>query len=70
MKKGLDGRIGERLKVEGERKENRREKKGLTVKGEKIESFEDLEGYLKEAEDLGAQLIAFGKEVRQEGARF
>jgi len=29
----------------------------------------DLEGYMKEAEDLGAQLIAFGKKVRQEGAR-
>jgi hypothetical protein len=55
--------------VQGERKENRREKKGLMVKGEKIESFEDLEVYLKEAEDLGAQLIAFGKKVRQKGAR-
>jgi four helix bundle protein len=29
----------------------------------------DLEGYLKEAEDLGAQLIVFGKKVRQEGVR-
>jgi four helix bundle protein len=33
--------------VKGERKENRREKKGLMVKGEKIESFEDLEVYQK-----------------------
>jgi len=32
-------------------------------------SKEEFEGYLKEAEDLGAQLIAFGKKVRNEGSR-
>ena len=29
----------------------------------------DFEGYLKEAEELGAQLIAFGKKVRKDGIR-
>jgi len=29
----------------------------------------EFEGYLKEAEVLGAQLIAFGKKVRNEGIR-
>ena len=29
----------------------------------------EFEGYFKEAEDLGAQLIAFGKKVRKEGTR-
>jgi four helix bundle protein len=29
----------------------------------------EFEGYLKEAEVLGAQLIAFGKKVRKEGTR-
>jgi four helix bundle protein len=32
-------------------------------------SKEEFEAYLKEAEDLGAQLIAFGKKVRNEGSR-
>jgi four helix bundle protein len=32
-------------------------------------SKEEFEGYLKEGEDLGAQLIAFGKKVRNEGSR-
>jgi four helix bundle protein len=32
-------------------------------------SREEFEGYLKEAEDLGAQLIAFGKKVRHEASR-
>ena len=32
-------------------------------------SQEEFEDYLKEAEALGAQLIAFGKKVRQEGTR-
>ena len=32
-------------------------------------SKEEFVGYLKEAEDLGAQLIAFGKKVRNEGSR-
>jgi hypothetical protein len=30
---------------------------------------DEFEKYLKEAENLGAQLIAFGKKVRQEGTR-
>ena len=30
---------------------------------------DELEGYLEEAEELGAQLIAFGKKVRKEGTR-
>jgi hypothetical protein len=30
---------------------------------------DEFERYLKEAENLGAQLIAFGKKVRQEGTR-
>jgi four helix bundle protein len=30
---------------------------------------ETFEGYVKEAEELGAQLIAFGKKVRKEGTR-
>jgi four helix bundle protein len=29
----------------------------------------DFEGYLREAEELGAQLIAFGKKVRKQGIR-
>jgi len=29
----------------------------------------EFEGYLKEAEVLGAQLISFGKKVRNEGIR-
>ena len=29
----------------------------------------EFEGYVKEAEELGAQLIAFGKKVRKEGTR-
>jgi len=29
----------------------------------------EFEGYLREAEELGAQLIAFGKKVRQQGIR-
>jgi len=29
----------------------------------------DFEGYLREAEELGAQLIAFGKKVRKRGIR-
>jgi four helix bundle protein len=29
----------------------------------------EFEGYLKEAEELGAQLIAFGKKVRKQGIR-
>jgi len=32
-------------------------------------SKDEFEGYLKEAEGLGAQLIAFGKKVREEGSR-
>ena len=32
-------------------------------------SQEEFEDYLKEAEALGAQLIAFGKKVRQKGTR-
>lgn len=32
-------------------------------------SKDEFEGYLKEAEELGAQLIAFGKKVRREGTR-
>jgi four helix bundle protein len=32
-------------------------------------SKEEFEDHLKEAEALGAQLIAFGKKVRQEGTR-
>lgn len=28
-----------------------------------------FEAYIREAEDLGAQLIAFGKKVRREGTR-
>jgi len=32
-------------------------------------SKDEFEGYLKEAEGLGAQLIAFGKKVRKEGTR-
>jgi len=32
-------------------------------------SKDELEAYLKEAENLGAQLIAFGKKVRKEGSR-
>jgi four helix bundle protein len=32
-------------------------------------SEEEFEGYLKDAEGLGAQLIAFGKKVRQKGTR-
>ena len=35
---------------------------------EHIERVE-LQGYLEEANALGAQLIAFGKKVRKEGAR-
>ena len=30
---------------------------------------EEFENYFKEAERLGAQLIAFGKKVRSEGTR-
>jgi four helix bundle protein len=30
---------------------------------------DEFQGYLKEAEDLGAQLIAFGKKVRKDGIR-
>jgi four helix bundle protein len=30
---------------------------------------DEFEGYLKEAEELGAQLIAFGKKVRKDGIR-
>jgi four helix bundle protein len=29
----------------------------------------EFEGYLREAEDLGSQLIAFGKKVRKQGIR-
>jgi hypothetical protein len=29
----------------------------------------EFEGYLREAEELGAQLIAFGRKVRKEGIR-
>jgi four helix bundle protein len=29
----------------------------------------ELEGYLREAEELGAQLIAFGRKVRKQGIR-
>ncbi len=32
-------------------------------------SRDEFEAYLKEAEGLGAQLIAFGKKVRREGTR-
>jgi four helix bundle protein len=32
-------------------------------------SKDEFEGYLKEAEELGAQLIAFGKKVRKDGIR-
>jgi four helix bundle protein len=32
-------------------------------------SNDEFEGYLKEAEELGAKLTAFGKKVRQEGTR-
>jgi hypothetical protein len=32
-------------------------------------SKEEFEDHLKEAEALGAQLIAFGKKVRREGTR-
>jgi len=32
-------------------------------------TLKEFEEYLKEAEDLGAQLIAFGKKVRREGVR-
>jgi len=32
-------------------------------------TVQDFEGYLKEAEVLGAQLISFGKKVRNEGIR-
>ncbi len=32
-------------------------------------SKDEFEAYIREAEDLGAQLIAFGKKVRHEGAR-
>ncbi len=30
---------------------------------------DEFEAYIREAEDLGAQLIAFGKKVRRDGAR-
>jgi len=30
---------------------------------------DELEGYLEEAEELGAQLIAFGKKIRKDGTR-
>jgi four helix bundle protein len=30
---------------------------------------DEFEGYLKEAEELGAQLVAFGKKVRKDGIR-
>jgi len=29
----------------------------------------EFEGYLREAEELGAQLIAFGRKVRKQGIR-
>jgi len=29
----------------------------------------EFEGYLREAEELGAQLIAFGRKVRKQGVR-
>ncbi len=32
-------------------------------------SKDEFEGYLKEAEELGARLIAFGKKVRKDGSR-
>ena len=32
-------------------------------------SKEEFDGFLNEAENLGAQLIAFGKKVRQQGSR-
>ena len=32
-------------------------------------SKEEFDGFLTEAENLGAQLIAFGKKVRQQGSR-
>jgi four helix bundle protein len=32
-------------------------------------SKDEFEGYLKEGEELGAQLIAFGKKVRKDGTR-
>jgi four helix bundle protein len=32
-------------------------------------SKDEFEGYLKEATELGGQLIAFGKKVRKEGTR-
>ncbi len=32
-------------------------------------SKDEFEGYLKEGEELGAQLIAFGKKIRKDGTR-
>jgi len=54
------------------RAKQRKEGKKITIPVQAVASLhcsQNVEGYLREAEDLGSQLIAFGRKVRQQGKR-